>query len=101
MPMTPAGGNQELPVSMQDGYLDMSPSSKSFPKNYNGNFIVIIISCFCIILHLIHIKVCVDSENLITDIITIMKVFGAFLSITLNNIINPIISCTYVYCNPK
>lgn len=38
MSMTPAGGNQELPVSMQDGYLDMSPSSKSFPKNYNGTF---------------------------------------------------------------
>lgn len=38
MPMTPACGNQELPVAMQDGYLDMSPSSKSFPKNYNGTF---------------------------------------------------------------
>lgn len=38
MSMTPANGNQELQVSVQDGYLDMSPSSKSFLKNYNGTF---------------------------------------------------------------
>lgn len=38
MSMTPADNNQEHSLAIQDGYLDMSPSSKSFPNNYNGTF---------------------------------------------------------------
>lgn len=72
MSMTPANGNQELHVSVQDGYLDMSPSSKSFPKNYNGIFYYCNndLSFYSITSYSIE---WIDSQNMITKIISTVK----------------------------